>query len=383
MPIGATNVAQGNSNNPNVTINSQASGSSFSILVQWGSAANFSSISDTIGGGASGNTWTQVGSEISNFNGLVDCRQYYVSAGFNGGTTHRFSVSLSASDYWSISVVEVLDVDTANPITGTPVFGPTDSATPFASTAVDTTAANAMLVSTCIPNVSAGTVTFTADASSVPTSGWTVEAGATFGAASTNYVLSQMTQAVTSTGSYVGAWTATFATSAIVGLIAFRDDGGGQSVALDAAAAAAATAAGDVSAADPRYGRPRADVSAGGWTPSSGSDLYAMLDESVADDGDYISVLSASTCEVHLRDIVNPGGTAGRVVRFRSPAGYTASGGVVVSLRQGSTEIAAWTINPIAANTTYERTLDAGQVGSLVSADGVYRDLRLRFEAVN
>jgi len=38
-----------------------------------------------------------------------------------------------------------------------------------------------------------------------------------------------------------------------------------------------------------QYGRPSADVSAGNWTPSSGSDLYAMVDETTADDADYIT----------------------------------------------------------------------------------------------
>jgi hypothetical protein len=42
-----------------------------------------------------------------------------------------------------------------------------------------------------------------------------------------------------------------------------------------------------------QYARPSADVSAGGWTASAGSDLYAMVDEVTADDLAYIT--SAST----------------------------------------------------------------------------------------
>ncbi len=39
-----------------------------------------------------------------------------------------------------------------------------------------------------------------------------------------------------------------------------------------------------------QYGYPVADIAAGGWTPSTGVDLYAMVDEhDTADDGDYIS----------------------------------------------------------------------------------------------
>ena len=37
-----------------------------------------------------------------------------------------------------------------------------------------------------------------------------------------------------------------------------------------------------------QHARPTSDVSAGTWTPSTGTDLYAMLDENPADDDDYI-----------------------------------------------------------------------------------------------
>lgn len=39
---------------------------------------------------------------------------------------------------------------------------------------------------------------------------------------------------------------------------------------------------------DLQYLRPASDIAADGWLPSSGSDLYAMLDETSADDADYI-----------------------------------------------------------------------------------------------
>lgn len=38
-----------------------------------------------------------------------------------------------------------------------------------------------------------------------------------------------------------------------------------------------------------QYSRPSADVAAGGWTPSTGTSLFSTLDETVADDADYIS----------------------------------------------------------------------------------------------
>ena len=180
-------------------------------------------------------------------------------------------------------------------------------------------------------------------------------------------------------GSKTASCTASGASSWGINAIAIAPFSSSTNHDVEGAAAGAGTVAGALKALDPRYGRPSADVSAGGWVPSTGSDLFAMLDESTASDTDYISVASASTCEIRLRGVVDPGSSAGHVVRFRSPAGYTPSGGVVVSLRQGATEIAAWTINPIAANTTYERSLDAGQANAITD----YDDLRLRFEAVN
>lgn len=45
-----------------------------------------------------------------------------------------------------------------------------------------------------------------------------------------------------------------------------------------------------------QFSRPISDVSNAGWTPSSGVDLYSVLDEAVPDDGDYIySPLNPST----------------------------------------------------------------------------------------
>jgi hypothetical protein len=58
-----------------------------------------------------------------------------------------------------------------------------------------------------------------------------------------------------------------------------------------------------------QYARPSADVSAGGWTPSTGTDLYAMLDEAIADDVDYIvssTAPVADTCVLTLSGIAVP-----------------------------------------------------------------------------
>ena len=45
----------------------------------------------------------------------------------------------------------------------------------------------------------------------------------------------------------------------------------------------------EYSSSTTQLARPTSDVAAGSWTASSGSDLWAMVDESAASDTDYIS----------------------------------------------------------------------------------------------
>ena len=124
-----------------------------------------------------------------------------------------------------------------------------------------------------------------------------------------------------------------------------------------------------------QYARPTSDVSAGTWTASSGSDLFAMLDESPANDADYISTVNASICEVALGALTDPASSTGHVVRYRIAAD---SGGIIVRLRQGSTTIATWTHNPAPSSlTTYAQTLTGGEADAITN----YAALKLQFEA--
>jgi hypothetical protein len=160
----------------------------------------------------------------------------------------------------------------------------------------------------------------------------------------------------------------------------YADDvAGGAAQALEGAAAGAGAATGALQALGTRYARPLSDVSAGLWTPSSGGVLAPMLDEAAADDGDYIRAQQASTCEIALRGVLDPASSSGHVIRWRSPAGYTPSGGLVVSLMQGATLIAQWTTNPVAAGTTYEHTLSGAEADAITN----YDDLRLRLQATS
>lgn len=124
-----------------------------------------------------------------------------------------------------------------------------------------------------------------------------------------------------------------------------------------------------------QYARPVSDVSAGTWTASTGSDLFAMLDETSANDSDYIVTTGTSTCEVALGSLTDPGSSNGHIVRYRISA---TSGGIIVRLRQGTTTIATWThASAPSSLTTYEQTLTGGEADSISD----YSALRLQFEA--
>jgi hypothetical protein len=112
---------------------------------------------------------------------------------------------------------------------------------------------------------------------------------------------------------------------------------------------------------------PLSDVSSGTWTPSSGGSLFAMLDESVADDGDYIiSALNptADTAEISFGTVGNDGTTSGRVIRYRIKG--DASTPITVNLRQGSTTVKQWVHSPAPSSlTTFTQTLSSGEAATI------------------
>lgn len=133
--------------------------------------------------------------------------------------------------------------------------------------------------------------------------------------------------------------------------------------------------------ADPRYARPDADVSTGLWFPSSGSDLWDMIDEPSADSTDFIYTETAgAVCEVALNPVVDPGTSSGQVVRYQA---WSESGdGIIVRLYQGSTIIAAWSHASLpTVATIFAQTLSPSECDSLIAVDGVISNLRFKFEA--
>lgn len=123
---------------------------------------------------------------------------------------------------------------------------------------------------------------------------------------------------------------------------------------------------------------PVSDVSAGTWAPSTGASLYAVLDETAADDADYISTQAGGdACVVAFGTLTDPVSSAGHKISYRL-AGDGASG-IEVALMQGATVIATWTHNPAPTGfTTYEQTLTGTQADSITD----YTALRLRFTEV-
>ena len=120
---------------------------------------------------------------------------------------------------------------------------------------------------------------------------------------------------------------------------------------------------------------PISDISAGGWTPSSGSDLYAMLDESAYSDTDYIVSSTPSTCEMRVTTATDPAVSTGHVLRYRLLAG---TGSIAVALKQGSTTIASFGPHALTGSAQdFEQTLSGGEADSITD----YSDLRVVFTA--
>lgn len=133
-----------------------------------------------------------------------------------------------------------------------------------------------------------------------------------------------------------------------------------------------------VAAAVYQYARPASDIAAGGWLPSTGVDLYAMLDETVADDADYIYSPEnpiAQQFEVKLSAITDPQSSANHTVRIRLWA-FRQDTNYDLNLVQGTTVLDSWTENvtEAAGAVTREHILSGAVTDSITD----YFDLRIR-----
>ena len=130
-----------------------------------------------------------------------------------------------------------------------------------------------------------------------------------------------------------------------------------------------------------QFGRPSSDVSAGGWAPSTGGDLYAVIDEVVADVGDYAYVEGADTFEVGLSSVDDPVSSDDHVVRWHWESNGTAGKEYgSVTLRQSTTTIATRTSLEIPrAGAAGDFTLTGGEADTITD----YSLLRLQFSGVD
>ncbi len=132
-----------------------------------------------------------------------------------------------------------------------------------------------------------------------------------------------------------------------------------------------------------QFARPDADNSnAGGWSPSSGSDLFAMVDESSPDDADYIEKRTSTTAdfELGLSTVTDPGSSTDHTIRTRHQRTNTSiSYRLDIELRQGATLIASWSHTATDAFTTDTYTLTGTEADAITD----YSTLNIYAEAAN
>lgn len=129
-----------------------------------------------------------------------------------------------------------------------------------------------------------------------------------------------------------------------------------------------------------QYARPVADVAAGGWMTQAGAttDLYAVLDETTADDADALraplSPATADEVKLRLAPLVDPGANDGHVLRYRY--GKHLAGGDAIALTvtlyraDGTTAIASTSHTDLAETPLAGTlTLSGAEADAIPSAD--------------
>ena len=127
-----------------------------------------------------------------------------------------------------------------------------------------------------------------------------------------------------------------------------------------------------------QYGYPISDIAAGGWTQSTGATLYGVLDETVADDADYIYSPDNPTTqqfEVRLTSLGDPLSSSNHTITVRLQATGDDTN-FDLNLVQGATVLDSWTENVLlsAGIVTRTHTLSGAVADSITD----YSDLRVR-----
>jgi hypothetical protein len=120
------------------------------------------------------------------------------------------------------------------------------------------------------------------------------------------------------------------------------------------------------------YARPSSDITTQ-WTPSAGTDHYALIDESTANDSDYIYATAAGqTDEVKLASMSAPQAGTSLLINYRVQ-GIVGGASVTLSLVCNTTVIATDTART--ANGDYTLTVASGIWASVTD----WTNMRLRF----
>jgi hypothetical protein len=127
-----------------------------------------------------------------------------------------------------------------------------------------------------------------------------------------------------------------------------------------------------VSAVTLTYLRPSADISTGSWTPSTGTSLYAVLDEVTPSDADYILASTATTCEIQLSAGTTPPSRDNHALNYHLLAG---TGTVTVVLKCGTTTIKTWNHTLTGSTQDISSTLTNAEASSITD----YSNLRVVF----
>ncbi len=118
--------------------------------------------------------------------------------------------------------------------------------------------------------------------------------------------------------------------------------------------------------------RPSADTSAGSWSASSGSVLYTMIDESVADDADYITTSSNTVTKIKLETATDPGDNSNHALRIRA---RSTSGTLTVRLVEGDpteTTIVSWVPTLSASFADHDYNLTTAEASVITDYSALY-----------
>jgi len=211
--------------NPHSTVPvTTTTGSTFVVAMCILDSATITSFADTIGGSASGNTWTQLGTEIDSGTGAADggrLRIYYCQNG-NGGVDHVFSVTTSISVFASTWAIEIASAATASFDKSVSLVH--DVSSPFNSGSTSTTAQATELaigVALAFNDSGTGNAVITSSGSSPADANWAI---AIEEKDSTQFFTGGMMFApLSSTGTYNFSYTAGDATDGYAAILTFKE----------------------------------------------------------------------------------------------------------------------------------------------------------------